>query len=174
MKINLGERDNIPLLITQHHERRQKIIETYKFHLPHIESFIFFQTLRNHKFSVLTDQIKELNNMDESLKLNKTIIDIRNNLEAVSPESNCVLKSDNRYSNEIKSFIKILLRKGWSYDEVVHELERIYGTGILSTSEHFGNPHLHERIINGGVLFLGTLLGFKFTLKCLKFLKRFV
>lgn len=174
MKINVGERDNVGCIIQQHSERRKRIIENYKYYLPHIESFIFFQTNRNHKFSLLTDQLKELNNMDENLKLNKTIVDIRNNLEAVSPESNCVMKSDNKFSNETKNFIKILLRKGWSYNEIVHELERIYGSGILSTTEHIEKPFLHERIINGGGLFLGTLIGFKLTFKCLKFLKRFI
>lgn len=168
MKINLGERQNVKELHARHLERRNKVIEDYKFHLPNIQEFIYFQRNRSHKFAFLTDQIRELKNAENNFKLFKTIVDIRNNNEPTSPESNCIMKSDNKFSNELKNQISILTRKGWGYNDVVYEIERIYGSGILSSTEYFEKPNFHEYLVNYALILLGSLISVKFLLFSLR------
>jgi len=172
MKINLGERQDIKELQTQHQMRRDKFIENYKFHLPFIQDFIYYPTKRNHKFSFLTDQLRDIDNIENSFKLFKTIVDIRNNNEPTSPESNCLMKSDNKFSNEMKNHISVLVRKGWRYNEVVYEIERIYGSGILSSTEYFEKPYFHEYMVNGGIILVGSLISLKLLLISFRVMKK--
>ena len=134
-----------------------EIIANNKKHIPNIENF-FLQ-------KYVVDMRKYTNYMTKSTFAAKykavaqSVVDIRNNSDPVSEDSNTVDKTDNKFSNETKKMIKILLSKGWSAEEIALEMERIYGSGSIVTTRHLRVPLGKTIFVNGiEFLLLGSIL----------------
>ena len=101
-----------------------------------------------------------------------SICDIRNNNAPVSDSSNTIKNSDNKYSNELKSSIKKMIALGYNYDQVVFELDKIYGTGILTTNKYFENKYHKENYACYLFFYSFMAVNFGICYKLYKFIKR--
>jgi hypothetical protein len=142
-------------------EIRKYIIENYKDQIPDIENHIYHRRDKVADFSHIVNSA-QVNPIFETYKnLVFSIIDIRNNSDPISPESNTIIKSDNNFANETKAMVKILLAKGWNYDDVAFEMERIYGQGIISRKGFFEKTPIKEYLICTTYITLFSYAGYR-------------
>jgi hypothetical protein len=153
---------------------RKFIIENYKENIPDIEQHIYRKKYKQMDYSGLSKQMLQKVFDIRYQRVISTVIDIRNNSDPISPESNTIIKSDNTYSNETKRMIKVLIAKGWTYDEIAFEMERIYGMGTIAKFEYFENVRYREYLI----LFLFSGIGLYFTYRLIRpgyrYFKKFI
>jgi hypothetical protein len=151
---------------------RKYIVDNYIDQIPDIEYHIYQRRDKRIDFSFLgmDSNINPIYTRYQNLVF--TIIDIRNNSDPVSPESNTIIKSDNNYANETKRMVKVLLAKGWSYDEVAFEMERIYGQGIISRNGLFELNPIKEYLICATYLTISGYLFYRVSKPIIRFLYR--
>jgi uncharacterized protein (UPF0305 family) len=116
----------------ENEERRQYIIDNYKEFIPDIEDYIYERKNPKFDYRFLSRKYKEERLQKRYNELSNIIVDIRNNTSATNYYSNSINKTDNRFSNETKKMVRHLLSKGWSNNEIAYEMEKIYGTGVVS------------------------------------------
>jgi hypothetical protein len=116
-------------------ERRRELIENYREFMPDIEDRVYSRQKVGSDFSSLYAEYRLKYLKVKFMDLSRCIIDIRNNSDVTSYDSNTVCKTDNKYSNETKKMIKILLSKGFNTNQTLYELEKVYGSGILTQQE---------------------------------------
>jgi hypothetical protein len=118
----------------ENEERRKYIIDNYKELIPDIEDYVLGRRNENkrHDYRYLYYDVKQNLFNQRYAVLASTLVDIRNNTDPVSPESNTIVKTDNKFSNETKKMVKMLLAKGWTVNEIIYEMEKVYGSGIVS------------------------------------------
>lgn len=141
-------------------ERRQNIIENYKNLIPDIEDFIYSKRNNMFNFDEYVEKIKSHLRIKRNRDLIQSIVDLRNNNDATTVDSNTLFQTDNKYSNEMKKMVKILTSKGYNYNEVVYEFEKIFGSGIITTTEFIEVHPRNERFINFCINL--SFLGFMF------------
>lgn len=120
------------VLETNADEKRQYIIDNYKDLIPDIEEYIYDRKNPKFDYSFLSNNMKETNIQRRYADLANIIVDVRNNTAATNFYSNSINKTDNKYSNETKKLVKLLLGKGWSNNEIAYEIEKIYGSGSIT------------------------------------------
>jgi hypothetical protein len=125
---------------------RKYIIDNYKPHIPDIEQHVNKNKTKQINFNYLGDELIQGVVSTRYQRLLYTIIDVRNNSDPIAPESNTIIKSDNNYANETKRMVRILISKGWSYDEIAFEMERIYGMGTIARFVYFDNVRYREYV----------------------------
>jgi hypothetical protein len=140
---------------------RKYIIENYKDLIPDIEQHIYKKKTKQFNYAHIgREHIQKIRDMRYQ-RLVTTVVDIRNNADPVSPESNTIIKSDNNYSNETKRLIKILVSKGWSYDEIAFEMERIYGMGSIARIEYFDHVDYRQYIYLSVFMGIGIFAAYR-------------
>jgi len=120
-------------------DKKKKIIDLYKKDIPYLEDILEIseQPPELEDYSYIGKSFL-LRNKDITFKnFIYSVNDIRNNIAPVSDTSNTIKNSDNRYSNELKSIGKRLIHKGYSYDDIIFELDKIYGNGIVTSNKYF-------------------------------------
>jgi hypothetical protein len=103
-------------------------------------------------------------------RLSFTIIDIRNNSDPITSESNTIIKSDNTYSNETKKLVKVLISKNWTYDEIAFEMERICRMGTITRFEYFESIDYKQFLILGLFMGLGLYCSYRMIKPVYKFI----
>lgn len=112
--------------------RRKYIVDNYQEYIPDIDNFINERKRGYYDYSMYAKEFKKKILQDKFNSLSAIVVDIRNNTSPTTYYSNSINKTDNRYSNETKKLVKHLLAKGWSNNEIAYEMEKIYGSGIVS------------------------------------------
>jgi len=120
---------------SENYNRRNYIINNYKEFIPDIEKYIYEKSNRNFDYTDIGHEYKRKIISEKFNVLSNIVVDIRNNTSPTTYYSNSISRTDNKYSNETKNMVKGLLAKGWSNNEVAYELEKIYGTGIISYND---------------------------------------
>lgn len=117
-----------------HFNEREEMIENYKDIIPDIKEYCEFKSKRKVDFNFINKDVKESIISNRIRKLFFSIVDIRNNNSPTSTESNAIIKTDNKFSNETKKYVRILLSKGLSTNEIGFEMINLYGySAICST-----------------------------------------
>jgi len=136
----------------ENEERRQYIIDNYNEFIPDIQEYIYERNYPKFDYRFLSKKYKEERLQKRYNELSNIIVDIRNNTSATNYYSNSINKTDNRFSNETKKIVRHLLSKGWSNNEIAFELEKVYGTGVISY--YIG---LEKEPTVGSILFYSSL-----------------
>lgn len=146
--------------LDENDKRREYIINNYKHLIPDINDYVYERknNVFDYRFLNRSFKEKEINNHYSDLA--KVVVDIRNNVEPTGPESNTIYKTDNKFSNETKVLIKHLLSKGWRKQDVITELEKIYGGGIMTQDIIWEAPKL-QLLIFYSVNIMAIYLAFK-------------
>jgi len=154
---------------------RDELIDNYKEIIPDIKEYCEFKGKGKVNFNFINKDIKEGLVSDRIRKLFFSIVDIRNNNSPTSTESNSIVKTDNKYSNETKKYVRILLSKGLSSNEIGYEMINLYGYSALCSTIYQENVPVRDTckytfclLCEAGFIFFSL----KFTVKKLIFLSR--
>ncbi len=157
----------------ENEERRMRIIEYHKDDIPYLEDAIYkHRPFDRDDYKMMAAGFLQKQKQNDFRNLLTSINDIRNNTTPVSDVSNTIKNFDNKYSNEIKQKIKILLDKGYSYNETVFELEKVYGTGMLTTKSFVEKKPFWETFFVRGFLYSIVFLNAGVVYKLFKLIKK--
>lgn len=118
---------------------REELIENYKEIIPDIKEYCEFKAKGKVNFNFINKEIKESLTSNRIRKLFFSIVDIRNNNSPTSTESNAIVKTDNKFSNETKKHVRTLLSKGLTSNEIGYEMTNLYGYSALCSTMYQEN-----------------------------------
>jgi len=147
---------------------RDELIENYKDIIPDIKEYCEFKAKGKVNFNFINKDIKESLISNRIRKLFFSIVDIRNNNSPTSTESNAIVKTDNKFSNETKKYVRILLSKGLTANEIGYDMINLYGYSALCSTMYQENIPIID-ICKYSFCLLSEaafiLLGLQFTVK---------
>lgn len=155
---------------------KQEIIEEYKDIVPDIKEFSEFKLKGHVDFKFIRKDIRDNLISQRIRRLFFSIVDIRNNNSPTSIESNVIIKTDNKFSNETKKNVRTLISKGLTNNDIGYEMIYLYGYSSLSSSIYQENVQIKDTFKNylcwtSEASFVLLALRFCFK-KALYFLKR--
>jgi hypothetical protein len=111
--------------------KREEFLIDYQDLIPDIRNYAAKKEKGQIDLSFLGKEIREEIISSRVRRLFFSIVDIRNNNSPTSLESNSIIKTDNKFSNETKKMVKILLSKGISNMDIGYEMSNIYGSSTI-------------------------------------------
>ena len=154
---------------------REELIASYGEIIPDIREYCEFKSKGNVDFKFMNKEIKESLMSNRIRTLFFSIVDIRNNNSPTSTESNAIIKTDNKFSNEIKKHVRTIVSKGLTSNEVGYEMIYLYGYSALCSSTYQENVPIKDTVKNSFCLLTEACFVFlsaKFTIKKLLYLMR--
>ena len=120
-------------------ESKEEIIDNYSDMIPDLRDYIEFKQKGLVNFNFINKEIREELISNRVKNLYFSIIDIRNNNSPTSIESNTIIKTDNKFSNETKRLVKTLVSKGISTNEIGYEMNYLYGNSTICSKKYQEN-----------------------------------
>ena len=174
--MNSNSENNLIVKNSNTYSKREDYIKEYQDLIPDIRNFADRKEKGQIDLSFLGKEIRDNMTSLRVRNLFFSIVDIRNNNSPTSTESNSIVKTDNKFSNETKKLVRTLLSKGLSNMEIGYEITNIYGSSaICSKMYHEKVPLIDKLKHNFCMLFEFSFIGISFGLigrRIVKLLKR--
>lgn len=155
---------------------REEFLLNYEELIPDIKEFCEYKSKGKVDYSFINKEKRE-NRISNNLRnLFFSIVDIRNNNSPTSTESNAIVKTDNKFSNETKRHVRYLLSKNLTTNQIGYEMINLYGYSAMCSTLYQENIPIKDLIkyyfcLGTEIIFI--ILGAKFTLnKLFYFLKK--
>lgn len=145
--------------------QREEFFLNYQDFIPDIKEYCEYKSKGKVDYSFINKEKREHIISNNIRNLFFSVVDIRNNNSPTSTESNAIVKTDNKFSNETKRHVRNLLTKNLTPNQIGYEMINLYGYSAMCSTLYQENTPIKDIIKY--YLCLGTEASF--IILCAKF-----